>query len=404
VTDREPLASGVLVTLRAEAPGVEVPRMLGRTAAERQVEFAAACGCAEVIAVGDTASPEAFALRHLSETLGLRYREVGGPHELGRAGLAGERLLVLQPDLLPDPAAFPRGEAAHDDAQRGMVLTLPAGPGLEAGFERIDLGRAWGGALVLPGALLPRLLDLPDDVEPASALLRIALQAGLPERSLDLAALADGSWSLPADPEQARLAEDRWLDRQLAPSPEAPLSRKLSALVLRRAGGRFLERRETRPVLLGVALALMPAAALLCREAWDATGFLLLALSVVLLELGLGLGRLQQARRGAFVTGGKLHRLRWLVDVALLASGVIAIEGDRLEQLFAPLVMLAAFHLKPAHPVARLLSLRDRGLIALVIAAGALLHSAQAGVMLAALLLMVLGILQSRPDWRITRA
>lgn len=404
MTDREPLASSALVTLRAEEPDADVPRMLGRTAAERQVEFAAACGCGDVIVVGAMGSPQAIALGHLAESLGLRFREVGGPHQLGRAGLAGERLLVLQPDLLPDPAAWPRGGTGMEDDQRGMVLTLPAGPGVEAGFERIDLARAWGGALVLPGALLPRLLDLPDDVEPASALLRIALQAGLPERSLDLAALADGRWSLPGDAAQARVAQSRWLERQLAPAPDAPLSCKFAALLLRRAGGRFLERRETRPILIGAALALLPAAVLLCREAWDATGFALLALSVALLELGLGLGRLQQARRGVFTAASRLDWLRWLTDAAHLACGVIAIEGDRLEQVFAPLVLLAVFHLKPAHPVARWQVLRDRGLAALVIAVGAMLHSAQAGIMLAVLLLMSLALVQSRPDWRITRA
>ncbi len=386
------LAASVLVTIPAWSGSG--PRVLGRTAPERQVEFAAACGCSEVIAlVGPGGGGEqAIALRHLAEHLGLRFREVSGPHALARSGQPGERLLVLEPGLLPDPSAWPRGA----DSDRGIVLTLPADVGVEAGFERIDLARAWAGALVLPGALLPRLLALPEDIEASSALLRIALQAGLPEAELDDGVLVDASWSLPVGAEDARLTEEKWLARQIGAEPGESLSRRLAGAILRRSGGKLLERREARPVALGLAVAMPAGAIALCRTNYDGAGFLVLALSAPLLELALGLGRLQQARRGAFLVKERLAPLRWLIDGAILACGMIAIEGDWIERVFAPIVLLAAFHAGPEFAAGKWQSLRDRGLVAAMIAVGAFSYSTQSGVMVAAIGLLALNIVQSR--------
>jgi len=384
------LASSVLVSIPAWTGSG--PRVLGRTAPERQVEFAAACGCTEVIALGGNGSEQAVALRHLAESLGLRFREVSGPHALARSGQPGERLLVLEPGLLPDPAAWPRGA----DSERGIVLTLPADVGVEAGFERIDLARAWAGALVLPGALLPRLLALPEDIEAPSALLRVALQAGLPEAELDDSVLADASWSLPHGVEDARLTEEKWLARQLGTEPGESLSRRLAGTILRRGGGKLLERREARPLALGLALVLPLVAIALCRTDHDGAGFVTLALAAPVLELGLGLGRLQQARRGAFAIRERLAPLRWLIDGAIFACGLIAVEGDWIERIFAPLVLLAAFHAGPGLADAKWQGLRDRGLVAAIIAAGAFAYSTQAGVMLAAVGLLALNIVQTR--------
>lgn len=387
-----PLAASALVTIPAAHGEIAAPRMLGRSAAERQIEFAAACGCSEVIVLGGTGATEAIGLRHLAEGLRLKFREMSGPHALARAAQPGERLLVLQPGLLPDPSAWPRGA----DSERGIVLTLPAGAGVEAGFERIDLAHAWAGALVLPGALISRLLTLPDDIDASSALLRIALQAEVPLATLDVAALADASWCLPHGQAEARLAEEKWLERQIGDAPAAPLSHRLAAFVLRRAGGRLLERREAQPIALGLALILPLGAIALCRANMEIAGFLALAAASPLLELALGLGRLQQARRGAFVVLEKLAPLRWLLDTALLVCGVLAIEGDMIERIFAPLVLLAAFHAGRAKPGGMSNIWRDRGLAAAIVAGGALVHSAQAGVMLAALALLALNIWQSR--------
>lgn len=366
--------------------------MLGRSAAERQIEFAAACGCSDVMVLGGSGATDTINLRHLAEGLHLKFRELSGPHALARAAQPGERLLVLQPGLLPDPSAWPPGA----DNERGIVLTLPAGTGVEAGFERIDLAHAWAGGLVLPGALISRLLTLPDDIDAASALLRIALQSDVPLANLDLAALADGSWCLPHGPDEARLAEEKWLERQIGDDPSVSLSHRLASFVLRRGAGKLLEQQEAKPIGLGLTVLFLLTAIILCRADLASAGFLALAVASPLLELTLGLDRLQQARRGAFRIREKLAPLRWLHDSALLACGIMAIEGDTIERIFAPFVLLAAFYASGRKPGITSNTWRDRGLVAVMIAAGTLAYSTQAGIMLAALGLLTINIWQSR--------
>lgn len=382
----------MLISLSPSASGADAPRFLGRSTAERQVEFAAACGCREVITLGEGGTAAATATRHLAESLGLAYRELSGPHALARGGLAGERLLVLQAELLPDPAAWP----ADANVGASVILTLAAGLGVEAGYQRIDLARAWAGALVLPGALLPRLLDLPDDTEAASALLRIALQAGLPERPLALPHLSDGSWCLATSPEDGRLAEEKWLTRQMAPSSADPLSRQLANGLLRRTGGAMLERSWLHPLALGTALLLPLAGIALCNLGQAAGGFLVLALAAPVLEVALGLGRLKRARAGYFGAADKLGHVRKALDLALVIAGVLAVSGTWLERGFAPLVLVAVFYAVPPQGSSRLTRWRDRGLAAALVAAGALALSAQAGLMLAVLAILSLNLAQIR--------
>jgi hypothetical protein len=105
---------------------------------------------------------------------------------------------------------------------------------------------------------------------------------------------------------------------------------------------------------------------------------------------------LQQARRGAFLVRERLAPLRRLIDAAILVCGVLAIEGDWIERIFAPVVLLAALYGGPLAAASKWESLRDRGLVAAVIAAGAFAFSTQVGVMVAAVAMLALNIGQSR--------
>ena len=146
--------------------------LAGKTLARRQLDFALAAGCESVIALGDGASAQAIALRHATEAAGARFQAIRDSHGVLGVVRAADELLALAPGLLPEAggalAALDKGAA---------LLVLPAGPGVAAGFERIDLERAWAGAVVVSGAQVERLSALPADSAPASALMRIALQA-----------------------------------------------------------------------------------------------------------------------------------------------------------------------------------------------------------------------------------
>ncbi len=361
------------------------------------MECAAALGCREVWVIGARGGRQAIALRHLAEDLGLRFRELSGPHAVAEVAMPGERVLVFETGLMPELSAWPLGRDGFGQTAKEGVLTFPADIGVDAGFERIDFARSWAGALLIPGALIARLRDLPEDAEAASALLRIALQAGIPTYPVDPARMQDGSWFIPADAAAVRTAEQNWLSRQTIPPQGSSLSARIASQVVRWAGAPLIARRGAFPAVLASALLLLPLGIWLCADALAVAGFGALALAAPLLEAAFMVRRSQGARLGPLATRRREWRwLRGLLDGALLLAGMLAIAGDPVEQIFAPIVLLAAFHAGLPDARAPGQVLRDRGLAALVVAMGAAVHSAQAGIMIAALGFLALNILQLR--------
>ena len=96
--------------------------------------------------------------------------------------------------------------------------------------------------------------------------------------------------------------------------------------------------------------------------------------------------------RATFLAGTKTSsvslafRLIW--DAALLACGVLTIDGSPAHRLFAPLVTIGLLHLsRPALVEWRALA-EDRGILAAFLAIAAALGFAEAGFMALALLLI----------------
>ena len=88
--------------------------------------------------------------------------------------------------------------------------------------------------------------------------------------------------------------------------------------------------------------------------------------------------------------------LPWLVDAALLACAVLAIDGSWLHRLFPPLVLLAALHmLRPVEPARWLALPGDRSVLAALLALAAVLGLTEPAVMLAALALIALNLAKS---------
>ncbi|MEO1967824.1 MAG: hypothetical protein ABGW87_03810 [Sphingomonadaceae bacterium] len=102
---------------------------------------------------------------------------------------------------------------------RSAVLAFPAEEAIPLGFERIDPTRAWSGMLRTRGECVARLLDMPSDIDMASALLRIALQSGSAIVELDSELLSEKLWQRAIKDEGKGAVERRWLRRHLAPAP-----------------------------------------------------------------------------------------------------------------------------------------------------------------------------------------
>ena len=381
-----------LVGQPREVSGDAPLTLAGKTLAHRQLDFALAAGCEGVIVLGDGGSGEAIALRHAAEAAGARFQAIRDGHGLLGAVGADDELLVLAPGLLPEAP-----DAVEALAKGRRVLVLPAGPAVAAGFERIDLNRAWAGALVVGGAQVERLSDLPADVAPASALVRIAMQANVRERPLPEDLLAEGSWTMFGERADPAASDRAWLARHgSAARPFAP-TRGLAHLGLRAVAARALAAPHAVGGLVLATLAALAGSILSVLYGLSVAGFALVAAGALLAQAGAELARLRMAPFGQGERSAALHAaLPWLVDGAIFACSVLAIDGPWLHRLFPPLVMLGTLY--AVRPEARpdgLAVFGDRGVVALVLAVAAGFALVEPAVMLVSLALLALNLAQT---------
>ncbi|TIX50004.1 hypothetical protein [Alteraurantiacibacter aquimixticola] len=372
-----------LVISPKPADGTGQSRILGRYVIERQVEFAAACGAGAIVIEGG-GTPEAIAARLRAEELGLTVREISGPHGLERALNGAGHLLVLGEGVLPTQAAWTARAGGE-----GEIITFPAGVGVDAGLERIDLDRAWAGALLMPAQLARRLDDLPEDSETASALLRIALQARVYEKRLHEQFLADGTWQVVRDGSSARRVEEAWLSRHSRAPARSPLSRRIAAGILRRVGRTVLARPRLIPAILGTGLALAAGGLAASFQGLAAVSFAALAGSVLLVELFLALRKLKLIPREPSF---HWRKSLWLLDIFILASAIIASDGSWIERVFPAFVLLAALHATTGPKPSWRDLLRDRMLATGLVALLAAVSTLQTGLMLTAAALLLLNL------------
>jgi hypothetical protein len=226
------------------------------------------------------------------------------------------------------------------------------------------------------------------------------LQGHVKERRLPDDLIAEGSWTVLREGAVTPAVEEGWLKRHLAiVTPWMP-TRWVAAEALRPLAGRLLAAKRSVEALAAGAAIVLGAAILAAWFGVAALGFALVPVGGVLAQAAMTLGDLRLAPFGA-PFGRARHKdfaaiLPWLVDAALLACGVLAIDGSWLHRLFPPLVLLAALHwLRLADP-ARWLGLpADRSVLAVLLAVAAALGLAEPAIMLAALALIALNLAKS---------
>ena len=366
--------------------------LAGRSLARHQLDFALALACEKVILFGHGASEEAIALRHAAEAGGAQVGVVRGVRDLQAAVRGDDLLLVLAHGLLPDSLS------AFERLKEGTaVLILPAEAGWSAGFERLDLAAAWGGAMVLPGRLVAQLDQLPEDAEPIAGLLRIARQAGVPERPLAESELAEGRWQIVRGAEAARAIEPAWLRRRLPPVPLFQPTAWLARALVRRFGSRWAGSSRTGLALPAGAVLILIGAVAAAWFALPTLAFAVLVAAALIAEVNDAVGRLVRA---SFSTETKMSAisltLRLMWDAVLLACGILTIDGSPAHRLFAPLVTIGLLQL--ARPILagwRVLA-EDRGVIAAFLALAAGLGFVEGGFM--ALALLLIGLCLAAPE------
>lgn len=234
----------------AAAKSDRVPLIAGRSVLQHQVEVALRHGCERVVCLAQHPPRDLDKLRRMCSEAGASLRLLHRPRELSAMVSASDILLVLAKNLLLEEDMLPRL-----DKQLPAVLALPAEGSVALGFERIDATRAWAGIMLLPGALVDELRRLPDDIDPASALLRIGLMARTPVVELPNDVLARHAIALPLDPAGARRIEAERINRLAEPASFfAPCRAVVERLAIRNAS-RILATRFGGGVLGGAAVA-----------------------------------------------------------------------------------------------------------------------------------------------------
>ena len=248
----------------------------------------------------------------------------------------------------------------------------------------------------MQGGLVERLAELPRDIDPAPALLRIALQAKVAERRLPEALLADGSWAMVRSRNEAAEAERAWMKRNLPETQRNRPARWLALKALRPMAVRLLEEGRSSAFLAAAAAGLLAGGIALSAMGWAIAAFVLAALGVFAGELSasvirLAAGPLGPAPRSRLLTAG----LSVLIDVSLAACAVLAIEQGWLHRLFPPLALLGLLRvLRPETSPGPAALIGDRLLLALVLALAAALGFLEAALM--ALVLAVIGLEAAR--------
>lgn len=369
------------------ATGSDAPlQVAGRTLALRQLDFALAAGAQRVIGLGHAASRATVELRLATEAAGAKFQVASEAHALlGTVGTADD-LLVLAPGLLPEAEpALSALETGHG------VLTFPEAA-VAQGFERIDRDRAWAGVARVPGNLIERLADLPGDIAIPEALMRLALQARIPERRLDAALLADGAWALLAAEDGA--IEGAWLKRNLPPVPPASPAAGFAGAFLRPLALPVLRKPRALAWAGGTTLGLLALALGTAVSGFPGLSFLLLAAGATAAAFTNGAAHLRAAPYAA-ADDGLPRMLAWLGDLALLICAALSVSGALSHRIFPAAVLLLALHLPLALPQP-LRWLDDRLAVALILACGALVGGAEIVLMAMALLLLALRIGHSR--------
>ena len=359
-------------------PDADPVTIAGRSVPERQLEFALALGAKTLILQGNGALPDALALRQSAERAGARVAVINDARALSGLVSASDDLLVLQPGLLPSARKAPAMAGADPH-----IMVLPGDLARPGGFERIDLQRAWAGAMVVPGGLVEGLHELGDGVDAPSGLLRLALQYGVKELAVPLEWLDSEAWAI-ASPGRGDALSQSWIDRALAPVTAFTPARWIGRWLVRTAAPRIGGRRHAALASAFASGMLAAGAVALAWYGYAWTAFILTGLSAIAAWSAIAMRRLLAMPFGAM---GRIGFARWLPDIALFACGFLAIEGTWNERIFPPLVLFIALRRQPAHfERVWLRLLRDRLIIALSIAGFAALGLPAKGVMLAALL------------------
>ncbi len=393
----EPAASGSQ-TLRAFL------RIGGMTIARQQLGLALALGCKKIVCIAQAIVPELIKLQHVAEKSGVQFHVISGPRALIGLVTVADEVIVLGDGLFVSAV-----EAAAVLEKGQSVLVQPIEQGLAGGFERIDLNHASAAAMRIPGRLVERMAELPSDCDTASALQRIALQAGVNQRSV--AAISGGGafWAMVRSEDEAHALEPQWIRQRTHDAGMPSPGRGLALLGVRAFGPTMLHAGNGAQVAGFAALVL---GVLGLGSGWFGLvpfGLGLCALGWILREATVLLARIESDSLDGRPSGLSRQALYgWMLDavIVLLAGWGSSVSAGQPvhDRMFPPLMLIAMLRLVPKAIGSRwTMWLEDRSLLCLTLAGAIFAGVGSEAMHLAALGLAIIGIVIPREESRITR-
>lgn len=380
-------------------------RIGGLTLARQQLGLALAMQCEKIVCIARAMSPELIELQHVAEKARAQFHVISGPRALVGLVTVADEVIALNDGLFASS-----GEAIAALEKGQAVLVQPIEQGLAAGFERIDLNYASAGAMRVPGRLVERLAELPSDCDTASALQRIALQAGINQRRLAVANGGGAFWTLVRSEDEAHALEPQWIRQRTRDDGVLSPGRGLALFGVRAFGPALLHAGSGAGV---VTLSAVVLASLGFGSGWFGLvplGLAFCGLGWILREAAVLLGRIESDVLAPPSRSGFTRQAAygWMLDAIIVAlagwgSAPDLGQPDH-DRMFAPLILVALLRLVPKAVGGRWTSwLEDRALLCLGLAVAIIAGFGNEAVHLGALVLAIAGILIPRGEMRITR-
>lgn len=362
-----------------EAAGAGLPmpraflRVAGATVAHHQLGLVLALGCQRIVCLVRSAAPEVIALQHAAEDAGLQFHIAALPRQLSALVTAADDLVVIGDGLLADPVAA----TALVDQAGPAVMVQPVEGALEQGYERIDLNTASAGLMRLPGRLVENLHELPADCDAASALMRIALQTGVPMRQVPPSERTGINWRLVRSEQEAHELEDAWLRARFGPDSATSPGRALARVAMLGFGSSLLHAGNASAGLSAGVLAMLGMAAGFGWFGFGLAAFLFCAVAWVILYASRLMRDAERRILGQLPPAiPRAEALGWAIDSTV--TGLALIESDRwigeslATWLFAPMMLALLLQLAPRLLPQRVSALvSDRALLCVLLALAA---------------------------------
>jgi hypothetical protein len=370
----------------------------GASVARQQIALALALKCERILVLAAPGLAGIDALEQAAARGGAKLSVVTSAHGIVAAVTAMDEVIVLADGLFASTH-----EAAQMLGNGAVVLTQPIEQGLAAGFERIDLNTAAAGAMRIPGRLVERLAELPADCDAASALQRIALQAGVPQQPIPTPGMGGLFWTMVRSESEAHALEPQWIRQRTRSEVLKGPGHALALAGVRRFGAALLHGGGAWSVGRGAGALLLMA----LGAGWlgaPGAGFACAALAWLAEQAFALLGRVESDRPAddGWLAEGSAIVLD-IVLVALMIWAVPAAGAPLWTRAFAPVMLIGLLRLARVIVPTRWTGwLIDRALLAVVLLAAHVAGYLAPVIAFLAFALVVLGLAMAGRKARLT--